>query len=339
MHVKELLERIENVAPLQGQATWDASGVQIAGRKEDVAKLAVTLDPVPEIIAAALDWGADMILTHHPLSMKPQPLDRLDTYHAVVSEVLSRQAWLYAAHTSLDVQPDGPAGWLARELELQNTCLLEVTHAEELQGVRFHAGDDSAGMLQLLENTPGVLHLQEPGDGELFIVCPVSDWPRIKQVVMSKHPSPAFAMMELGLADSQWGFGIAGDLGEALSFKDFCANLASKARRSFYQLAGPRPETVRRVAYCTGSGSSFISGAKKAGADVFITGDMKYHQALETPLSIIDVGHFILEEEMMRRFAVQLAEDPQMGGVDLLFFPGQDPFEVLLLDKDSEESL
>ena len=101
----------------------------------------------------------------------------------------------------------------------------------------------------------------------------------------------------------------------------------------------PHPKTVSRVAYCTGSGGSLVEAAANSGADVFVTGDMKYHQALNAPLSVIDVGHFILEEEMMRRFAQALAEDPQLQGMELLFFAGQDPFDLLLLEPGPGEPL
>lgn len=339
MDVKELLACIEEVAPPQGQAPWDASGVQIAGRKTDVRKLAVALDPLPEIVAAALDWGAEMILTHHPLALEPHRLDTLNAQHEVTTLTLARQAWLYAAHTSLDVQHEGPVGWLARDLGLTDVGLLETTHSEKLQGVRFQAGARAPELKGHLVGLPGVLHVEEPHPGELFLVCPLPRWPGIKAAIASRLASAAFAMLELTLPEKSWGFGLVGNLPRACTFKEFCASLASLAGRRFYQLCGPRPETVSRVAYCTGSGSSLIPAAKQAGADVFVTGDVKYHQALEAPLSVIDVGHFILEEEMMRRFAQQLAEDPRLAGLELLFFAGQDPFDLLLLGQDQGEPL
>jgi len=339
MLARELVDHIEAVAPLAGQASWDASGVQLAGRKQDVSKLAVMLDPLPDLVGAALDWGAQFILTHHPLGLEALRLDRLNTQHDVVSQVLGAQSWLYAAHTSLDVQPEGPVGWLARELGLTDVSLLEVSREDKLQGVRFHAGRDMQGLVNFLETVPGVLHLQEPAEEELFLVCAESHWPEVKRAVASRLQTPAFAPMELTLQGEKWGFGLAGSLPEPVPFRDFCASLASTARRRFYQLVGPQPETVSRVAYCTGSGSSFMNAAKHAGADVFITGDVKYHQALEAPLSVIDVGHFILEEEMMRRFAQQLADSPRFEDVEVLFFPGQDPFDLLLLNQEPGELL
>ncbi|MFW5836993.1 MAG: Nif3-like dinuclear metal center hexameric protein, partial [Desulfovibrionaceae bacterium] len=60
--------------------------------------------------------------------------------------------------------------------------------------------------------------------------------------------------------------------------------------------------------------------------DVFITGDIKYHQALEAQIPIIDVGHFCLEEEMMRRTAGLLQESLAPHGLEVRFFEGSEPF-------------
>ena len=151
---------------------------------------------------------------------------------------------LYAAHTSLDVNSDGPVSWLARELHLNNLAVLEPTG---------------------------------PGTGDL------------------PH-----------------GFGLAGDL-------------AAHIALSTATVSGPCPESIRRVAYCTGSGSSLLEEARAAGADIFITGDVKYHTALDTQLCLFDVGHHSLEEEMMRRAAIHLQHACPM--LEVVFVPSASPFQ------------
>ena len=89
------------------------------------------------------------------------------------------------------------------------------------------------------------------------------------------------------------------------------------------RLAGALPERIRRIAICPGSGSSLAPEAAARGADLLITGDLKYHTALDLPLPVLDVGHFSLEEEMMRRFALQLKEN--VSDVAVQFVPAQDP--------------
>ena len=127
MHIAEIISTIEQMAPLQGAASWDASGLQVAAHRTDATRLAVCIDQSPASIAAALELGAQCILSHHPLALKPSLPNRIDHYHDVLRLLLGNDVPLYAAHTSLDVNSDGPVSWLARELHLDNLAVLEPT--------------------------------------------------------------------------------------------------------------------------------------------------------------------------------------------------------------------
>ena len=265
MLVRQFLDRIEKMAPLASQESWDKGGIQVAGEKTMVNKLAVTLDPLPEIVKSALKWDADFILAHHPMTLNPRPLDKLDGYRTVFKFMLASGSWLYSAHTSLDCRPDGPAGWLADTLGLEQRTVLAPTAEVLKDGLR---------------------------------------------------PQP--------------GYGIIGNLPEPMSPEKFHRVLSSRIKRSYWTLSGPAPEQVSRVAYCPGSGASLIKTAFLDGADVFITGDVKYHEAQDAPGLVIDVGHFTLEEEMMRIFSTQLAEELEPDGVEVRFFQGNEPLRLLV---------
>ena len=121
------------------------------------------------------------------------------------------------------------------------------------------------------------------------------------------------------------GFGFSGLLPATLTYADFCRLLGSALGGDSWQVCGPRPERVARVACCPGAGGGLLGEAAASGADVFITGDIKYHTALEARsmgLHVLDVGHFILEEEMMRRFAATMTS---VLSVPVAFVPGSDP--------------
>ncbi|MBQ2475875.1 MAG: Nif3-like dinuclear metal center hexameric protein, partial [Desulfovibrio sp.] len=212
---------------------------------------AVALDPTPATVGEALARGAECILTHHPLSLSPKLPSELDSYHEVLSLLFRADVPLYASHTATDVQPDGPAGWLARELCLVHPRLLEPT-----------------------------------GEGI--------------------------------------GFGLAGDMPEKVSFPELLQKLSRRISLETATVCGPVPETVGRLAYCTGSGSSLLAEAEASGADVFVTGDVKYHTALGTRICILDVGHHSLEEEMMRIAGEMLAR--RLPEVDVFFVPSASPF-------------
>ena len=124
--------------------------------------------------------------------------------------------------------------------------------------------------------------------------------------------------------EPHYGFGIAGVLPRPLSYAEFTDKLAKVLGKGTWRASGPMPETVSRMAYCPGSGESMIRDAQNLGADIYITGDVKYHAALEAPIRVLDVGHFILEETMMRVFADLLRRNA--APVTVTFFEASDPF-------------
>jgi dinuclear metal center YbgI/SA1388 family protein len=131
-----------------------------------------------------------------------------------------------------------------------------------------------------------------------------------------------------GETPPEYGFGFTGTLARPMSYTEFCRKLAMAMGRAEWTGCGRRPEAVFRVACCPGSGGSLMPAVAASGSDVFITGDVKYHVALEalsTHLRVLDVGHFALEEEMMRRFARRLDIELDM---QVWFAPSRDPLAV-----------
>lgn len=285
----ELIRIIEQTAPLSLMAEWDHSGVQVASARADIRHLAVCLDPAPEQLRAAVEAGADMVLTHHPLVMRPAWTNVLNGYTDALSILYRHDVPLYASHTSLDANPLGPSAWLPDELHLSDRVILEKTGT-------FTAPDGT-------------------------------------QV--------------------EGGFGCAGTLPAPMTLSALCALmrrfLPLERMCGVARLIGDPAREIRRVAVCTGSGSSLLEEAAAAGADVFITGDVKYHDALALasrhdgrspnfcPMAILDVGHFSLEEEMIRRFA-QLLES-KLSDVTVTFLPGRDPFLPLTFLSEVPEVL
>lgn len=277
MEVANITELIENIAPLEAACSWDNSGVQIAAHCQKITSLAVCLDPIPSAIDQAIALGAQYVLTHHPLLMKPQYLNKLNAYHQVVRALITHDTWLYAAHTSLDANPKGPVSWLGKELGLQDCHILEQTFKRSLADLEAQPQRGSQASTQATE---------------IF------------------------------------GLGMVGTLAKPLSWEDFIARMQELVPLHTATLCGPRPSMIQRVGYCTGSGSSLASRAFEHGADIFITGDVKYHAALDTLGPILDVGHFSLEEEMMRRLALQL--QVSLGAaIAVHFIPSTDPLRPL----------
>lgn len=261
MLITDIIARIEELAPPWAQAAWDKSGLQLAAERRETAKIAVCLDALPESVDKAVAWGAGLILSHHPLSLKPELPNRRDAYWKVLKRLFAADVCLYAAHTSLDVNIAGPSGWLGRALGLENIHVLEECSRQD-----------------------------------------------------EKYPE--------GL-----GFGGVGSLPRPLPAEE-CLERIVGLMGGHGALCGPElPPEIRRVAFCGGSGSSLGEAAKAAGADILVTGDVKYHVALDAPLPILDIGHFSYENEMMRQMADLLGKN--IGNVETLFVNESEPFRII----------
>lgn len=328
MHVHELIAMIEATAPLRWAASWDRSGVQVAAGKKQVGKLAVGLDAAPGLIDQALAWGADFILVHHPLALKPELPARPNGYHYVLGALLRHDAWLYAAHTSLDVQPRGPVRWLAGELGLKNVSVLEETGRRVGRWFRILGPESRIEQVaQGLAGRPGV-EVYPLGARVLEVVAaPGSDFDVYGTVSSEEDDALRVVSRELDLPVESIGFGFVGDLPTPTPWEDFYEALKRLLGGPPRALAGTVPEEVGRLACCPGSGASLLGSVASVGAQVYVTGDLKYHDAQaarELGYLVMDVGHFVLEERMMRIFSEELRRKLTHGAVEVAFFPGID---------------
>lgn len=326
MKIQDILATFRRLGPEANQSDWDHSGVQVAGTLAETGKVAVCLEPTPEMVGRCLEWGAGVVLTHHPLYLKPKPLSREGMFLDVVRRVIGAGAWLYASHTSLDTRPGGPAFWLGAELGLRNVRLLEVERGRAPLEVSFYAEKPvDRATADLWAKNVSVHSVSQSQAGEVRIVCDEAGWPEVAGAVeFSLGFEPVYYLRSLTAPRTEIGFGEVGELPEPLGFEAFAARLAAITGLPGFAVAGPRPGTVATVAYCGGSGASLADAAADAGADVLVTGDMKYHPAVEARTCVVDVGHFVLEEEMMRRYAGELSGE--LDGAEVAFFAGTDPF-------------
>lgn len=328
MHVNDVIAVIEEIAPLEFAASWDRCGVQVAARRGKIKRLAVALDPAPDCVDRALAWDADFLLTHHPLALKPGLPDRPDAYHHVLGTLLRQDVWLYAAHTSLDVQPDGPVRWLAKELGLERVSVLEPTGAVRPRWFRVLGRPESLALfVRELEQRPDI-EFFNVGPQALELVCSAGAASTVRSVLhRDAGASLRVLSQDLEHPVATVGFGFVGVFSEPLTWNALAADLEKILERSVFALAGPVPEIIRRLACCPGSGASMLPRVKQAGAEVFITGDMKYHDARtaeELGILVVDAGHFSLEERMMRFLAEQLRVRLSDEGLRVEFFPSRD---------------
>jgi len=105
------------------------------------------------------------------------------------------------------------------------------------------------------------------------------------------------------------GIGRVGDLPEAHSLSSLAGSLRNLLGGTSVRFSGMPDMMVRRVAICTGSGGSLMDDFLQSGADVFITGDLRYHDARSAEwanVGMIDIGHFASEHLMVNALTERL---------------------------------
>lgn len=109
--------------------------------------------------------------------------------------------------------------------------------------------------------------------------------------------------------DNEAGIGRIGDLAEAATVRDMALFVKDQLKTSSLRFIGDRGQKIKRVALCSGSGGGLLKKAAKLGADIFISGDIRYHQAKDAEdlgIAVIDAGHFASEKVVTANLAVTL---------------------------------
>lgn len=330
--LKEIANCFEAMAPLSHQESYDNSGIQLGEPDKQIDSALVTLDLNEQVAEEAIRLGVDLIVTHHPLIFKPlKQISGATPTERMVIGCLRHDIAVYACHTNLDASPQGVSHYLARKLGITNGTLLEPrqglftklvvyipAHAfPKVREALFQAGAGTMGDYEqcgfsahgLGSFLPGKETHPYVGTPEQFheepevrfeTLFPSRLKKRVVEALMASHPyeEPAFDLFPLLNASNDAGFGWVGNLPEPLSAGHFLEKLKEKLACGALRYSTPPSRPIQKVAICGGSGSDLLGLAIAAGADAFVTADLKYHafQAAEGALLLVDAGHYETEQ-------------------------------------------
>jgi putative NIF3 family GTP cyclohydrolase 1 type 2 len=193
---------------------------------------------------------------------------------------------------------------------------------------RFRPGEASAPFI----GSPG----QESTPPEIRIETIVSAErvPKVIDKLRKAHPyeAPAYDLLLLQNRRDDLGLGRIGRLAQALPLQDYARQISAALGTNSLRLVGDPQRLISKVACCGGSGASLIFDAQRQGADLFVTGDIKYHDArhaLDLGLALVDAGHFATEQLMVAGLAEKLRAAASGRQLPMEFIEsasGQDPF-------------
>ena len=327
MKIKEITSAIEAVAPLYLQEGWDNAGMQVGDVDREVTGVLLCTDVREETIDEAIERGMNMIISHHPLLFRGlKKIVGRSYQERVVARAIKHDIAIYCAHTNMDSAVGGVNFKMAEKLGLKNVGVLDpqqgtlrklvvfvpVEAATDVEHAMCDAGAgrlgnyDNCSYLMSGEGHYRALDGAEPWSGEVGeihhepeirveVLVHNSLCSRVVAAMLKAHPyeEPAFDIIALENGDKYAGLGVIGET-EPQDACDFLEKVKTAFEVKSLRYSGNLNRKVKIVAMCGGAGSEFIGTAMSQGADVYITGDMKYHefQGHEDQIILVDIGHY-----------------------------------------------
>ncbi len=356
---------IHRLAPPELALDWDNSGLQVGSPEAEVVKIGLALDATQNTVREALDAGCDLLFTHHPLIFKPlKSIDAESPEGAVITLAMRGGLSIFAAHTNWDAAALGVADALAELLELEERRPLEPLaldfyklvvfvpkgYEDKLKDALFEAGAGRIGDYDRVwfasrgeggfrAPQSGSPFIGQPGEkartGEsrLELILPRARAGAASLAIFKNHPyeEPAFEFYPIKIYGRNQGLGL---IGLWPGGRDPLAACREKLGPGLFKYCGPKLGRVERVALLPGSGGSYIRLAKNSGAEVLMTGDVSYHQALEAEhlgLMALDLGHFETERPGLARLKELLDREFERRGeaVECLLLHQESPWRPL----------
>lgn len=330
--LRDLTRFLDAFAPPAWQESYDNAGLQCGDPGQAITGATIALDCTEEVIDDALAHGHNLIVAHHPVVFRPlKSLTGRTGPERIILKAVRAGVAIYASHTNLDHVAHGVNAEFAQRLGLVRTRILApkadgalrqlVTFvppaAREAVLAALHeagAGQIGAyrecsfrvsgqGRFRPTEAASPTIGraggpLEEVAEEQLTVIFPAPSQGAVLAALRRAHPyeEVAYYLTRLENELQDVGAGLIGELPAPLAPTDFLLLLKRALHLSLVKHTDPpldgRP--IRRVALCGGAGSFLTRQARSAGADAFVTGDLKYHEYFEADgqLLLCDVGHY-----------------------------------------------
>jgi dinuclear metal center YbgI/SA1388 family protein len=312
---------------------FDNVGLLVGDMQKEVSSVLLALDVNKAVLKEAINSEVSLIICHHPIIW--EPLRRVES-GSLVGELLRHNISVIAAHTNLDIAPGGVDTCLADALELVDRQGLRIEstklsytvslyvpaeHLLPLKHAMVSAGAGELGNYRSCSfacggvgsfipfagadpyvGTSGVETIVDETKLEMF--CKRSVLSDVIAAIRNTHPyeEPAFNVFENHGVSEKLSLGVIGDLEEPLCANEFLKHVTGRLQAAGCRYFLPDEAVFKRVACCGGSGSDLLEDAVKAGADVFVTGDVKHnvwYEAERYNVGLIDAGHFATENPVI----------------------------------------
>jgi dinuclear metal center YbgI/SA1388 family protein len=346
MKIEEIAQAVEQIAPLGLAQDWDNVGLLIGNPHKTIKNILLTIDTTRAVVAEAKAQKVDLILAYHPIIWDGLKRVTADGETANIYDLIKSGISVFCIHTALDVAAGGvndaladilgiekaePIGdYVADPAGLQYKIITFVPQDDvnKVANALYEAGagaignyshcgfqSDGTGTFKPLfgaKPTIGKLgKIEQVNEIKLETVVPSGKVAAVIAALRASHPyeTPAFDVFQHCDIENKIGLGRIGNLKKPLSMQKAIANIKAATGCKAVGIVGPTKRTIKKAGVCAGSCGKILNSVIAQGCDLYLTGELKHHQALaaqEAGLTCICLSHTVSERFALKNLATQL---------------------------------
>jgi dinuclear metal center YbgI/SA1388 family protein len=344
MIVQDIIKQLEELAPLAYAEEFDNVGLLVGDNNAKVTGVLITLDTLPEVVDEAIVEGCNLIISFHPIIFKGLKSITGNSYvERVVQKAIKNDISIFAIHTALDNSYHGVNAELCNRLGLKNksilmpqsgtikklTTFVPKPNVEAVKKALFEAGGGAIGNYEncsfssegtgtfkgneVSNPVIGKPHeFKQLRELKIDLVFAKHLESKILKTLFKTHPyeEVAYEISTLENKNQHIGMGMIGTLETPMTENTFLEYVKEKMKCGVIRHSKLLNKNIKKVAVLGGSGSFAIAAAKAAGADAFVTSDLKYHDffAAENQILLMDIGHYESEQYTKNLLATYLTK-------------------------------
>ena len=346
MKLNDIGTAIEKIVPLELAQDWDNVGLLIGDPQKGVKNILLTIDVTKEVLAEAIKQKTDLIIGYHPVIWDALKKITADGPTGIVYELIRRGIAVFSIHTALDAVVGGVNDGLAEIVGIQDpkpigdyvdypagenyklVVFVPVNSVAKISEAVFAAGAGAIGSYESCsfraEGTGTFLPLEgaKPTIGKkgrlekvpeirFETIVPATKLENVIAALEKAHPyeTPAYDVFRLYNGHNKFGLGRIGKLAQPLSVEQIIRKVKRRTGAEAVGVVGDGKRLVKTAAVCAGYCGKIINVVIAAKVDLYLTGELKHHQALaaqQAGLTCICLTHTISERFMLKKFARQL---------------------------------
>ena len=344
--VGDVSDYLRRFAPPDLAAEWDNVGLLLGDPKRPVRRALTCLTVTEPVAREAVEEKADLIVTHHPVLFRGAK--RLTTDHPegrVLLHLIRNNVAVYSPHTAFDNTAGGINDSIARRLGLGDVSPLRKREGPARYKVVVFVPDKDLKPVSDAMFAAGAGRIGEyrecsfrlPGTGTFFgtestsptvgekgrreevsewrleVVCPRPALDRVLTAMREAHSyeEPAYDVYPLW-SPAATGEGRVGQLPQPVPLGQLARKVKRLLRAGAVQVVGDPERGVQRVAVACGAAGEFLGDAVRARADVFLTGEMRFHDYLSAEaqgVALLVAGHYATERPAVEWLAELMQKD------------------------------